>query len=63
VVHVEANWHHHTGFGVVEETQWIQQLDFKAQGLKLSCLSNIISKGSCNLTTCFHWHMCIVISS
>ncbi|ENX17819.1 hypothetical protein F895_00542 [Acinetobacter sp. CIP 64.2] len=38
VVHVEANWHHHKGFGVVEETQWIQQLDFKAQGLKLGAI-------------------------
>lgn len=38
VVHVEANWHHHKGFGVVEETDWIQQLDFKAQGLKLGAI-------------------------
>ncbi|NIE96034.1 amidohydrolase family protein [Acinetobacter sp. Tr-809] len=38
VVHVEANWHHHKGLGVVEETDWIQQLDFKAQGLKLGAI-------------------------
>ncbi|ENV09759.1 hypothetical protein F966_02419 [Acinetobacter higginsii] len=38
VVHVEANWHHHKGFGVVEETDWIQQLDFNVQGLKLGAI-------------------------
>lgn len=38
VVHVEANWHHHKGLGVVEETQWIKQLDFSAQGLKLGAI-------------------------
>mgnify|MGYP001028649485 CR=1 FL=1 len=38
VVHVEANWHHHTGFGVVEETNWIKQLDFDRHGLKLGAI-------------------------
>lgn len=38
VVHVEANWHHHKGFGVVEETKWIQQLNFKDQNLKLGAI-------------------------
>jgi predicted TIM-barrel fold metal-dependent hydrolase len=38
VVHVEANWHHHKGFGVVEETQWIKQLDLSAQGFKLGAI-------------------------
>lgn len=38
VVHVEANWHHHKGFGVVEETNWIKQLDFNRHGLKLGAI-------------------------
>lgn len=38
VVHVEANWHHHTGLGVVEETNWIKQLDFNRHGLKLGAI-------------------------
>ncbi len=28
VVHVEADWHHHHGLGVVEETAWVAQLPF-----------------------------------
>lgn len=36
VVHVEANWHHHDGFGVVEETKWIQQLPFGEQNIQLA---------------------------
>lgn len=36
IIHVEANWHHHEGFGVVEETKWIQQLDFSAQHIQLA---------------------------
>jgi len=38
VVHVEANWHHHKGLGVVEETNWIKQLDFNRHGLKLGAI-------------------------
>lgn len=38
VVHVEANWHHRNGFGVVEETQWISQLKFRQQGIKLCAI-------------------------
>lgn len=38
VVHVEANWHHHKGLGVVEETQWISQLKFSEQGIKLGAI-------------------------
>lgn len=35
VVHVEADWHEHRGSGVVNETRWIKQLDFAAQGIRL----------------------------
>lgn len=38
VVHIEANWHHHKGLGVVEETAWINQLKFKDYGLKLGAI-------------------------
>ncbi|MCU4376950.1 amidohydrolase family protein [Acinetobacter haemolyticus] len=38
VVHVEANWHHHKGFGVVEETRWLSQLDFAKYDLKLAAV-------------------------
>ncbi|MCH7335106.1 amidohydrolase family protein [Acinetobacter sp. NIPH 2699] len=38
VVHVEANWHHHKGFGVVEETRWLNQLEFSKHGLKLAAI-------------------------
>lgn len=35
VVHVEADWHEHRGAGVVNETRWVSQLDFAAQGMHL----------------------------
>lgn len=35
VVHVEANWHHHIGKGVVEETRFIESLAFGAETVKL----------------------------
>lgn len=38
VVHVEANWHHHKGKGVVEETRFIESLPFQHQDLKLGAL-------------------------
>ncbi|RKG46799.1 MULTISPECIES: amidohydrolase family protein [Acinetobacter] len=38
VAHIEASWHHHKGFGVVEETQWIKQLPFHTQQLKLGAI-------------------------
>ncbi|AXI03288.1 amidohydrolase family protein [Aquirhabdus parva] len=28
VVHIEADWHHHHGLGVVEETAWVSKLPF-----------------------------------
>ena len=36
IVHVEANWHHQKGAGVVEETQFIHSLPFQTQQLKLA---------------------------
>lgn len=36
VVHVEASWHHQKGTGVVEETQFIQQLPFSQENIKLA---------------------------
>jgi predicted TIM-barrel fold metal-dependent hydrolase len=38
VVHVEANWHHQKSFGVVEETHWLNQLNFKAHNLNLGAI-------------------------
>ena len=38
VVHVEANWHHQKGKGVVEETRFIESLPFNAQGLNLGAV-------------------------
>jgi predicted TIM-barrel fold metal-dependent hydrolase len=38
VAHIEANWHHHKGFGVIEETHWIKQLPFHAHQLKLATI-------------------------
>lgn len=38
VVHVEANWKHQKGKGVVEETQFIQSLPFSANQLNLGAL-------------------------
>ena len=38
VIHVEANWHHHKGFGVVEETRWLNQLDFAKHDLRLAAI-------------------------
>ena len=38
VIHVEANWHHHKGKGVVEETQFIESLKFKESQLNLSAI-------------------------
>lgn len=38
LVHVEANWHHQKGQGVVEETRFIESLSFTAQELKLGAL-------------------------
>jgi len=38
VVHIEASWHHQKGFGVVEETDWINQLPFEEQGIKLGAI-------------------------
>lgn len=38
VVHVEANWHHQKGKGVVEETQFIESLPFKSHDLNLAAL-------------------------
>lgn len=35
IVHVEANWHHSKGKGVVEETKFIESLPFQAEKLKL----------------------------
>lgn len=35
VVHVEADWHEHRGAGVVNETRWVSQLNFAAQGIRL----------------------------
>jgi len=38
IVHVEADWHHQHGLGVVEETRWISQLPFEQQNLKLGAI-------------------------
>ena len=38
VVHVEADWHHQRGLGVVEETQWVSQLPFAQHNLKLGAI-------------------------
>lgn len=35
VVHVEAEWHHQKGKGVVEETEFVRSLPFAVHGLKL----------------------------
>lgn len=38
VVHIEANWHDQKGYGVVNETRWIQGLDFQTQDIKLGAI-------------------------
>lgn len=38
VVHVEANWYHQKGKGVIEETQFIESLNFQKHGLNLAGL-------------------------
>lgn len=38
LVHVEANWHHQKGKGVVEETRFIESLPFQQNDLKLGAL-------------------------
>jgi predicted TIM-barrel fold metal-dependent hydrolase len=38
VVHIEANWHHAKGFGVVEETEWVKQLNFKQHDITLGAI-------------------------
>ncbi|NLN57507.1 MAG: amidohydrolase, partial [Gammaproteobacteria bacterium] len=38
VVHIEANWHDHKSKGVVGETEFIERLDFKNNGLALGAI-------------------------
>ena len=38
VVHIEASWHEHKGYGVVNETKWVNQLPFAEQGIKLGAI-------------------------
>ncbi len=38
VVHVEADWHHQHGAGVVEETRWLMQLPFGGSNPKLGAI-------------------------